>query len=315
MFHDGLMDANEFERLHDLYRRLGDTVDMSLRKFLEVVKEAQAAFYRTGKDIHVTALMLMLDFAEAIDGVTILISKGSARNCPQLLRTAFEIMMSLRYILDDADKYEQRSLAYEYFHLQDALRWVQRFDAQDDLCKRLKQELEGEEAADVFDTPAGVDIATEIDKWKRCVSSDRYAMVREEIERMTELKRSKRRGAAPEKWFNLWNGPSHLRDLAARLKLLTLYEVFYRSWSKVTHGNAAIKRGLLPAGEGVVKHDPIRSPRGLQGRCTDACVLTQLLTWALIERVVPRLKEEYKVWWRGKMEPALGFANGVERRG
>jgi hypothetical protein len=53
--------------------------------FLWALEGVQKAFYEDARDIHAVPLLMMFDFAEAIDGVSVLVRSGSAKNCSQLL--------------------------------------------------------------------------------------------------------------------------------------------------------------------------------------------------------------------------------------
>src|SRR4051812_39140400 len=110
-----MKDEAECERWHQVYRRLSEAVDVSLGKFLEVIKEVEKSAEASKQDIHATTQMLMYEFADTIDGASALIRVGSSRNSVLPLRTALEIGLGLRYILEDKNNYERRSLAYEYF--------------------------------------------------------------------------------------------------------------------------------------------------------------------------------------------------------
>lgn len=321
MFHDELMkDEEDFKRWHQVYGRLSDAVDVSLGKFLEVLKEVESHAHGTGKDIHAVTQMLMYEFAEPIDGVTVLVRRGSAKNCSQLLRTAFEIGLGLRYILEDAENYERRSLAYEYFHLLDALNWAQKCDPQHEKGKQLRREIEGEEFADLFDLKRqGIDIREEIEKQEKKVKSARYAVVRAEIDRKKEEKKKakrerKRFGESSGNWFSLWDGPTNVRLLAVRLKLLAHYEVFYRAWSNVSHGKGALRRVLGPGGDGLICLDPIRSPADLPDKCVQACLLTNGLTLEVVDKLVPHLRESLKGWYVDQMKPEISFVRNVKMK-
>jgi hypothetical protein len=314
MFHDELMkDRADFEKWHYVYGRLSDAVDVSLAKFLEVLKDVEAQAYSTGKDIHAVTLLLMYEFAEPIDGVSILVRKGSAKNCCQLLRTAFEVGLGLRYILEDAQTYERRLLAYEYFHLLDGLKYAQKCNAEHETGKQLRRELEGDQFADLFDIKAQrLDIKKQIDAQEKKLNSTRYAVVRAEIDRIkTEKKNAKKAGKScgesASNWFSLWGGPKDVRSLAVQLRLLSLYESLYRPWSNATHGEGALKRLGGPTNDGMVSIDPIRSPVGLPDKCVHACNLTNGLALTVVDKLVPHLRESMKGWFIEHMKPAMEF--------
>lgn len=322
MFHDELMkDEDDLKKWHHIYERLSAAVDVSLGMFLEVLKEVETCAHATGKDIHAVTQMLMYEFAEPIDGVTVLVRSGSGKNCPQLLRTAFEIGLGLRYILEDAENYERRSLAYEYYHLLDGLKWAQKCDPEHPVGKQLRKELDGDEHADLFDVKDhGIDVKKEVEKHEKRVNSARYALLRAEIDRIKEEKKKaqregKRFGESSGNWFSLWGGPKDMRALSVRLKLLSSYEVLYRSWSNVTHGEGALKRISGRADDGRIHIDPIRSPANLPEKCVHACYLTNGLTLAVVDKLVSQLREKLRGWYINHMKPALDFVASVKING
>jgi hypothetical protein len=145
--------------------------------------EVMRAARQDGKDIHAVALMLFLDFCEPIDGVSILVRGGSAKNCSQLLRTAFEIELGLRYMMEHKSSYENRCLAYKFYHLRDRLRWAQRCDPKSPIGKQLRAELAGDPLVELFDI-TGRDGAVEAREIEKMMNSARYTAVRSELERM-----------------------------------------------------------------------------------------------------------------------------------
>jgi Family of unknown function (DUF5677) len=308
VFHDELMkDEEECKRWHQVYGRLSEAVDVSLGKFLEVIKEVERCAHATGKDIHAVLQMLMYEFADSIDGASALVRVGASRNCAQPLRTGLEIGLGLRYILEDKDNYEPRSLSYEYFHLLDGLKWAQKCDPDHPVGQQLRKELEGDEHADIFDVlDSGINVKAEIEKQEKKVNSPRYSTVRAEIDRMKDEK--KKAG----NWYSLWDGPKDLRMLAWRLKLLSTYEVLYRTWSNTAHGEGAMKRIGGRVGDGTIQFVPLRSPSALPEKCRHACYLANGLTLTVVDKLVPQLREGLKDWYIGHMKPAFDYIDSVE---
>jgi hypothetical protein len=304
MFHDDLMHGEERARFHDAYGRLADAVSACLGMFLWAAEGVRAAAYADRRDIHVTPLMLMLDFAEAIDGVSVLARSGSAKNCSQPLRTALEVQLSLEYILEHKDTYERRCLAYEFYHLRDKLRWAQRCDPTSPVGKQLRAELAGDQLAGVFDV-TGVDLAREARDLEERMNSPRYADVQVELARM---KAGKLKDGG---WFSLWDGPKNVRGLALHLKKGAMYEALYRAWSSVTHGEGAIKRVTGKKGD-ELRLCPIRSPEGLPTMCRNACQLSNVLTLVLVDGLVPHLREEMERRYVQDVKPRLAFIEHVK---
>lgn len=94
--------------------------------------------------------------------------------------------------------------------------------------------------------------------------------------------------------------------------MLSYYEVSYRLWSNVTHGEAALKRLLGRAPDGGVNIQPLRSPVELHVKCLDACNLTNLLTLTVVEKLVPQLRETLRSRFIQHVKPAQDFIRSVK---
>ena len=304
MFHDELMPADEREKFHSVYQRLSDAVGACVRMFLWALKEVERVTHEDGRDIHAVPLMLMMELAEPLDGVAVLARSGSALNCSQLLRTALELQLGLRYILEHKDTYEKRCLSYEFYHLRDKLRWVQRCDPKSQVGMQLRAELAGEELADVFDH-TGCDVAKDTAGLEAKMNSPRYADV------VTELTRMKAAKIKDGNWYSLWNGPKDCRSLALYLKKGSEYEVFYRQWSNVGHGEGAVKRLLSKKGEGA-EFNAIRSPMKLPAMCRDACHLCNGTTRLIVDGLVPHISPAINECYQKEIQPGLHFIESIK---
>jgi hypothetical protein len=236
--HDFLFtNKEERHRFYAAYRELAIAVSVSLGLTKDLMETFRNRANQSNEDHHTVALLLMNEFVESIDGVILLAERGSARNCLQLLRTAFEVNLSLRYLFEDKKVYRCRALAYEYFHKKSNLRWAEKCDPDSEVGKQLRAELAGDNFPDLFEMVGKeCDTKAEAAKVKKSLNSVRYAEVRAELDRLKGEKKK-----VPN-WFSLWNGPRTIRDMAAHLKLLSAYESMYCMWSSVTHGEAALRR-------------------------------------------------------------------------
>jgi hypothetical protein len=183
--------------------------------YLRVLQEVDARAGGTGENIHAVPIFMMFDFAEAIDGVCLLVERGSAKNCPQLLRTAMEVQLGLRYVLETKADYRRRCLAYEYFHLWEDLKWYQKCDPDHPLGRQLRGELKGQELSGVFDR-GELDLKSEISRREKRMGSDRYSEVR------AEIARAKRDKNKVTEWYSLWNGPKSANRLAKQYLISAL---------------------------------------------------------------------------------------------
>jgi hypothetical protein len=303
--HDNLIRDADRDAYHAHYREMAKAVSKCLEMYLGAFEKVRAKWYATPSDIYFSPIVLMMDFAEAIDGVSILVAAGSSRNCPQLLRTALELQLAIKYMVGDEKELERRSLAYEFFHLHSEHRLALRFDSSSATGRQLRSELTGDQFAGVFDKPP-INVKKEITSAESNMQSPRYDPVRAEIARMkaTDIK--------AEHWYSLWGGPRNVRSLAIRLKRGSLYETLYRSFSGLAHGGASINRANRLRGK-IPRFDPLRSPKGLPTMCVHAGHICNSLTLTLAE-LVPEIRPQLKLEYVHDVKPWLDYLNSPEIR-
>jgi len=299
VFQDDLHSAKESAALHQAYGRMADAVCESLGSYLWVVGELFETFLKSQNDIHAVPALLLMEYAEPIDGVSILARVGSAKNCTQLLRTGMELQLNVMFLMEGDDTYEQRCLAYEYFHFQNQLRVAQKCDPNTEVGKQVRGQSRDEPLGDIFDRTSS-DIQSEIKALQAKVNSARYAAVRAEVAR-TKSKR----------WYGLWNGPANVEALAGRLKQHAIYETLYRYWSSASHGESALKRMILGKAEGL-QMQPVRSPAGLPAACRHACSLANSMTLFIVDKRLPHLHPEMANRFIERIKPGLDYIDSVQ---
>jgi hypothetical protein len=239
-----------------------------------------------------------MDYADPIDGVSILARRGSAKNCTQLVRTGFELQLGLLYMMQRDDKFEERCLAYEFFHWMKQLKHAIKCDPASDSGRQVRARIKGEALADAFDHPDR-DIPAEIAALRKMVENPRYAAVKAEYDR-----------SEPKHWYGMWGGPKTVEQLAEALDRLGHYEVMYRYWSAHSHGESALKRIVDDGKE--LQMDCVRSPKGLPMGCLHACNLANEMTAYLVLKFVPTLRPEMAARYLSRIKPGLVFLKSVE---
>lgn len=296
MFQDDLQTPEQRVRFQNGYGQMADAVDASLKSYLWVLGHVNEKFKATGKDTHLAASLLLMEYADPIDGVAILARKGSARNCVPIIRTGFELQLNLMYMLQQDDKFESRCLACEFFHWVKQLKVAEKCDPNSQTGKQVRSQIKGELLADSFDHPTR-DIAAEIVALQNMIAIPRYAAVKAEYEQ-----------SKPKHWYAMWGGPGNIERLAAELSRAGHYEVMYRYWSGNAHGESAMKR----MDEGKLEMQPVRCPRGLPSTCLHACSLANEMAAFLTDRFMPQLKEELAARYLANIKPGIVFINSVQ---
>ncbi|MBI3465048.1 MAG: hypothetical protein HY000_18630 [Planctomycetes bacterium] len=275
---------------------MADAVDASLKSYLWVLGHVNEQFRATGKDTLLAAALLLMEYADPIDGVAILARKGSARNCVPLIRTGFELQLNLMFMLQRDDAFENRCLAYEFFHWVKQQKVAAKCDPNSDVGKQVRSQTKGELLDGAFDHSER-EITAEIAALQKMIDHPRYAAAKAEYER-----------SKPKHWYGMWGGPSNIERLAAELDRLGHYEVMYRYWSGHAHGESALKRIDVRKPEML----PVRCPRGLPNACLNACNLANEMAVFLMSRFVPQLKDELAARYLANIKPGLVFLNSIE---
>lgn len=296
MFQDDLQAPEQRENYHRWYGQMADAVDVSLKSYLWILGHVKEKFKATGKDTNLAASLLLMEYADPIDGVAILARRGSAKNCVPVIRTGFELQLNLMYMLQLDDKFEDRCLAYEFFHWLKQHKIAEKCDPKSQTGKQVRTQTKGELLADAFDQPER-DIAAEIADLQKLMDDSRYAAVKAEYERLK-----------PKHWYGMWGGPRNIEWLAAELGRGGHYEVMYRYWSGNAHGEAALNR----MNEGKMEMQPVRCPRGLPNACLNACNLANEMAAFLMTRFVPQLKDELAARYLANIKPGVSFINSVK---
>jgi hypothetical protein len=96
--------------------------------------------------------------------------------------------------------------------------------------------------------------------------------------------------------------------------MLPLYEVLYRTWSSVSHGEAALNR-ISGQSRGRVALNPIRSPVNLPQICNYAGFLTLDLGRHIVDGLVPHLQGAFRDYYIQHVKPKMDFIQRVKVEG
>jgi hypothetical protein len=126
-----------------------------------------------------------------------------------------------------------------------------------------------------------------IDNMERLLARLEYAP----IEREWQTTKKAKKGRKPQ-WYELFGGPSSVRELALHLKQVFCYEFLYRQWSTTVHAGGCLENiAVDKEGNRVVR--PIRHPDGLQQMASIAASLCIELSRRLIDRYAPEQNQAF----------------------
>ena len=176
-------------------------------------------------------LLLYLHKIEMVDGIEQLIQNSSIAPAEILLRSAFEGLLSLQYILEDSHYFRRRSLSWLVFYIHKRMKVNKSYlpDSNDEMI--IRESLG--ETKNLINLASFKDPQQTIDELEELLSKHYLAAINEEF-----LKQK------PFKWYRLFNGPANLRDLAKYIDSFdkppmseSMYILIYKRGSAITHAD------------------------------------------------------------------------------
>jgi len=221
-----------------LYRELSiaagrKDIELASPLLIEVINFTTNAFQRCAdsstseENVDLPILMLYLHLVEMADGVEILIKQSAPTPGVLLLRSMFEAILSIEYILES--DYVQRSLSWLTFYALHQLKISEEMDPETNAGReffKAKQKDKLVHSIDFSEIKPMADFKREI--LQKLLSREQFKPIVEEV------KRSKRKKIRT--WYGLFDGPRNIRKLAKRLNREAEYLILYSGWSQVIHG-------------------------------------------------------------------------------
>lgn len=287
----------------DLSKALGkQTIELAVPLLRELVNDATHVFARChdsakgNEDEDVPVLLSYLHIIQMTDAIETLVAEGCAAPAILPLRSSFEALLAIKYILD-ADS-RRRSSAYMVAYSHRRIRMHRLVDSDTEEGSDFVKDLSTDEAL------GQIDLAALRRDAKRGMEN-LGGLIRKERNKDAEaeyqgLKQKRRR--EPE-WYQLFGGPSNLRELAQRLNYRARYDFLYRSWSNLAHAGD-LSRFIARTRNGESAINPIRNADEL---ATTACFAAWIMLEAkklLLARFHPGEEASVKRWYlaeiRGK---------------
>ncbi len=258
------MPTKQFEPL--LYRELRkveakEVIEIASPLLQEEVNYATNAFQRcqassTGaKDEDLPLLVSYLHVIEMTDGIEVLVAQSCPIPAIPLLRSSFEALLTIDYILE-AD-YQRRAFAWLVCYVHERLSQYEMLDHSHPRGKEFLATLAADEVSKYMKLPSFPNLAQAIQNLKSLLKNPNYQVADSEYQRLKSRRKRK------PNWYSLFSGPSNLRELARHLNRGAQYDILYRYWSHVTHA-ADLSRFLTKTDEGYAAIKPLRGPEELK---------------------------------------------------
>lgn len=199
------------------------------------------------KEDHLAIISIFMHIIEMLDGIEILIAKSSVSVAHMQVRSIFESLLYLDWILQKDMK--ERALAYIIDDIRNRIAISETFDPTTQRGKQFNANLK----KDKYLTPGSLvytlkqDSSSYTSKYQGLLSRTPY----KEIDAMF---------GKNSKWYSVHGGGDSIEQLATKLGRTGGYYILYREWSDIVHGSRNLRRRIINGGE--IKS--LRDPLGIQ---------------------------------------------------
>lgn len=295
-----LKPAEEFVPKHlkkeepDLYKillRFSEGIDETVN-FGSVVFRWCNETLKGKADKEIPLILLFRHVLELLDSVAILIKESSVEPCKLQLRSIFEALLSINYLVENDT--EERAYAFLVCHSFKKIKTYKKLNPDTLEGKQFKGVLKESVLHDI-DLSNLFDLSEMVEQQKGLFEKEGYKEAYEELEKLREI------GRKNPNWYEFYNGPRDLEQLAIHLKKRGYYEFFYRNWSDYIHATDIITGNFGKGKEGTYLTS-IRQPYEAQTITSLAITMGMEVYRMMIYHYVPLQITHYRIWYVENMQ-------------
>jgi hypothetical protein len=281
----------EEPEVFELLSRFSEVIDEAVNFGSRVFKWCNASL--DGKaDKEVPLILLFRHVLELLDAVSILIKESAAEPCKLQLRSIFEALLSINYLLEG--KQDERAYAFLVCHAYKKIKTYKKLDPKTQQGKQFRGVLKGS-ILDDLDFGGRYDLKKMVEEKNKLFKKEGYKEAYQELERLRNV------GRKNPNWYEFYDGPRDLEQLAIHLNKREYYEIFYRYWSEYVHGSDIISGNLGKNDEGTYLLS-IRQPFEAQSIVSLSLTMVLEIYRVMINHYVPLQITHYRIWYVEKMQ-------------
>lgn len=236
---------------------------------------------------------------EMTDGIEVLLSHSCVVPAIPLLRSSFEALLSIEYILEDENLYVNRSLAWLYEYTKKRQTSYKRLDPSTDQGKQAIRSFEQDKWLQNYK------IASDISKVKKAIQNLDNLLDR------PQFKIVKDEWAKFEKpcWYTLFNSGkklTKLEQLAHHLNRDGQYQILYRYWSSVIHAQD-FSRFIVGSEGGNGQIGGLRRSDELMTTARLALIIMIDSTRLMLLKFTPEEEDNFKKWYKAEIKQSKVF--------
>lgn len=290
LFDESIKSDSDREAYSQITSKLSELVSDCVRLNLSAIELAQMNLSDDSDPSLSVALLLSNHFTEMIDGVAILVSKGSATNCELQLRSAFDTFLQALYLIKDDSS--RRARSYIVFYYRNRIALYRMMDKTNPSTIELNKSIVKESGEGLFNNPP-FDPKDQIRKIETLLSRPDLDELNQHFESNKKLKH----------WYSAYNGPKSIRGLAEHVNHLRAYVTIFKQWSERIHAGNVMQYTKKSESPGKHKKRHIRHPEGIESVCTFAADLSFFLFIEILSKYNPGSTSEFKNQFLKEIKP------------
>jgi len=277
---------DDHEELRSLLERLAGGVEETVNFGTQVFAWCNEG--AAGHSDEVAPLILSLRHAlQMFDAISVLIKEGVVEPCNHHLRSAFESVLTIEYILEGS--LEKRAMAFMVWHVHQRKKLYNKYDPQTEMGKQLVASLEGSPVENVS-VEEEFDLEAAQENLDSLLKKEKYQEAEAEYQRLRD------RGKRNPDWYEFYGGPRSIEQLAREVDKEHWYQVVYRQWSRSVHATNIITGNLLSAEDGTAIPS-LRQPFEVESKVSFCITLAIQVYRSMIEELAPERKKVFKKWY------------------
>jgi len=247
---------------------------------------------KDGSDEMLPGALFLRNLLEEVDAISILIRNSAFDSAKSLIRTALENLFYLKYLFQ-RDTYN-RSMSFLVWDAINQHSWINKFDSTKQKGKEFKAKLAKDKFLNNFKFPD----SEVLEKYRKhnndLLELEAYKKIKLEYYRTKNSSKFKK----TPNWYSLFDGPKNLEALASSIGYPAIYDIFYRSYSKSTHGNDILQGRITLSESGQPEIFQIRFPGEMQLVIINTYSVAILAYIAFCKARLPDKYEAFQDWYK-----------------
>lgn len=265
---------------------------------------------------------------ELIDAISVLVKHSCIDPCQHLLRSIYESVLSVRYLLEKDS--ERRGRAFMTCVWHQTINDIRKWNPEDEMHKQLLAKKRKDKLMKDKTFSQIPDAKERIKILEEHLNSEEYLDSENEYQRLRNVIKVKKKNIPPRKniwqsmvhcfrdltkkkskrtpikrlnWYSMHDGPTNIEGLADYLRSPLEYEFRYRKWSGLVHGIDIILDYIDVVDDSTTFLSQVRLPTNAYDVTYTALNYGLEIIPLYIEKFVPNKAEDMKDWYSKVVEP------------